>query len=77
MRSNRSPRTRTRVVPDRREQIIAAIHAEEVEGLSWNDVKQLQEEARFWEVDDSEGGQRLATYFRGLSERVAREIGST
>jgi hypothetical protein len=43
-------------------------------GLCWNDVKQLQEEARFWDVDDSEGGRRLASYFRDLSERVAREI---
>lgn len=75
MRSNRSPQTRTRVVPDRRNEVVARIHADEIEeGFSWADVEQLREEARFWECDDSEGGVRLATYYRGLAVRVAREI---
>jgi hypothetical protein len=63
------------VAPDRRNEVVAHIHADEIaDGFSWEDVWQLREEARFWECDGSEGGVRLATYYRGLAGRVARAV---
>lgn len=71
-RSNRSPRTRTRVHPDRRLELVDVIHETEVAQALFGpaDVTELEEEAKWWATEPSGRGKRLHDYYRDLAERI-------